>query len=131
MYNGESDDVLTILGYVKWNHATATYNYLRPTEREIYFHSLRVHLQVSCAKNLGIKCLSLQNRGWNRTEVLVPIRRDLPAAPENILKVIRCKCKITSRIACGTVLCTRRKNPLKFVPGCGDVRGLSCNNPQF
>lgn len=135
-YNGKSNDSLTRLRYVQWNQATATNDQLNPeklppTERATYFHSLRVHLEVSRAMNLDIKCLNPKNWGWNRVNnVLVPIRCDLPAAPESLLNVIRCKCKTASRNTCGTMLCTCRKNGLKCVPACGDCRGLSCNNPQ-
>ena len=53
---------------------------------------------------------------------------DLEAAPENLLKFVRCKCKLTSRNPCGTNLCSCHKNGLKCVAACGDCRGEGCNN---
>lgn len=74
---------------------------------------------------------STQNWGWNSIDkILEPIRCDPPAAPESLLKVITCKCKITFRNACGTIICTCLKNCLKCVPALGECRGLSCNNPK-
>ena len=75
--------------------------------------------------NLDIKCLNPKNWGWSRVNnVLVPIPCDLPAAPESLLNVIRCKCKTASHKTCGTMLCTCRKNSQKCVPACGDSRGF-------
>ena len=82
-------------------------NFLGSTknERATYFHSLRVHLKVSLASNLDAKCLCPENWGWTRVNnVLTPICSDLPATPESLLKVIRCKCKTTFRNAPGTML---------------------------
>ena len=49
-------------------------------------------------------------------------------APDDLLQVIRCNCKLTSRNPCGSNLCSCRRNGLKCVPACGDCRGLSGNN---
>ncbi len=62
--------------------------------------------------------------------VLAPIMTDLAAAPECLLKFVRCKCKLTSKSPCGTNLCSCRKNGLKCVTACGDCRGESCKNSE-
>ena len=44
---------------------------------------------------------------------LVPITTDKDVASANILKVIKFKCKSTSKNQCGTNLCSCKKNGLK------------------
>lgn len=51
-----------------------------------------------------------------------------PPAPDDVLKVIRCNCKMTSRNTCGTTSCSCRSNGLKCVSACGDCKGLDCLN---
>ena len=71
-----------------------------------------------------------QEWGWKlESNIWSPIMTDLDAAPENLLKFIRCKCKVSSRNPCGTNLCMCRKNELKFVPACGNCRE-ACNNSE-
>ena len=70
--------------------------------------------------------------GWQDTTklnktFLTPITTTKPIAPENILKVIRCKCKSTKR-QCETNTCTCRKNGIKCMAACGRCRGETCNN---
>ncbi len=52
------------------------------------------------------------------------------AAPETLLKFVRCKCKLSSRNPCGTNLCSCRKNGLKCATACGDCRGENCKNAE-
>ena len=71
--------------------------------------------------------------GWelHRTSnTLSPIMTDRAAAPEGLLKFVRCKCKLSSKNPCGTNLCSCRKNGLKCVTACGDCRGENCRNAQ-
>ena len=53
---------------------------------------------------------------------------DKEAGPKNLLAILRCKCKLTSRNVCGTNLCTCRKSGLKCVAACEGCRGDECNN---
>ena len=56
-----------------------------------------------------------------------PCSSDIAAAPEFVLDIISCSCKISKNI-CGTKLCSCRKNDLACVATCNDCRGTSCNN---
>ena len=60
----------------------------------------------------------------------MPVITDLIPAPENLLKFVQCKCKLTSRNPCGTNTCSCRKNGLKCVSACGDCRGEGCYNAE-
>ena len=57
---------------------------------------------------------------------LTPVMTDMTAAPETLLKCVRCKCKLSSRNRCGTNVCSCRKNGLKCVTACGNCRGENC-----
>ena len=68
-------------------------------------------------------------RGWKVEDGhLAPILTDTGIAPENILEIIRCKCKNKSKNQCGTNLCSCKKNGLSCMPSCGKCHGESCNN---
>ena len=70
---------------------------LLPTERAAYFHAFRVHLQVIIWSNLGGTDINLDPKEWEwklYRSVYMPITTDLDAAPESLLKFVRCnKCK--------------------------------------
>ena len=51
-------------------------------------------------------------------------------APPDLLKVIRCNCKMKSKNPCSSQLCSCRQNGLSCVSACGDCRGLNCANQQ-
>lgn len=102
---------------------------LPPTERATFFHSLRVHLQVSQWKHLDLACLNPLDWGWKmENDVMVPIKTDLEAAPDWLLQVIRCKCKSTTKHPCSTQTCSCRKNGLSCVAACGNCHGENCEN---
>ena len=64
-----------------------------PTERAAHYHSLRVHLQAIMWKKLTNDDLDPKQWGWKLdSKVLSPIMTDINAAPENLLKFVRCKC---------------------------------------
>ena len=101
-----------------------------PTERSAYFHGLRVHLQIMTWKMLQ-NDIDPEEWGWcKKDNELVPIMTDNDVAPENLLKVIRCNCKTTSRNQCGSNLCSCRKHGLKCVSTCGNCFGESCENKE-
>ena len=67
--------------------------------------------------------------GWKRVdELLVPTMTDSPVAPKELLEVIRCNCKMSSKNTCSTLQCKCRKNELPCSQACGDCRGAFCNN---
>ena len=55
---------------------------------------------------------------------------DLAAALDNLLKFVRCKCKLTSKNPCSPNICSCRKNGLKCVTACGDCHGEGCSNSE-
>ena len=104
---------------------------LPPTENSAYYHSLRVHEQLLVWKNLKNEAVDPKLWAWQlKGNKLWPIKMDIPPAPENILKFIRCNCKLSSRNPCGTNLCSCRKNDLQCVPACGDCHGIGCHNEE-
>ena len=62
--------------------------------------------------------------------MLIPIMTDLNAAPERLLKFVRCKCRLTSKNPCESNACSGRKNGLKCVTACGDCQGENCKNSE-
>jgi hypothetical protein len=65
--------------------------------------------------------------GWRLSDNrLEPIMSDQLVAPEDILKVIRCKCKG----GCGSTICSCRKNGLMCVSACGTCHGEKCSNTE-
>jgi len=89
---------------------------LPPTERAGYYHSLSVYLQIMIWRDLIGNDLDPQQWEWKlERNMLIPVITDLTPAPENLLKFIRGKCKLTSRNMCGTNTFFSRKNGLKCV----------------
>ena len=78
---------------------------LPPTDRAAYFHGLRAHYQIMCWLLLedGLFEFDVSEWGWKtiNNNLLVPIKTDQPFAPECLTKVIRCKCKTTTKNPCG------------------------------
>ena len=103
-----------------------------PTERAAYFHGLRAHLQIITWKLLDDEFqLKPEDWGWQlKNNTLVPTETDNEVAPECLLKVVRCKCKSSSKNQCGSNLCTCRKHGLNCVATCGGCRGEECNNRE-
>lgn len=102
---------------------------LPPSERAAYYHSLRVHLQVTQWKHLDIGILSADAWGWSMQDgMFLPIKTDIDPAPEWLLNYVRCKCKATSRNPCSTQMCSCRKNGLKCVMACNGCHGEDCDN---
>ena len=94
---------------------------LRPTEDAAYFHNLRAHLQVINWLALSNSKLNPTDWGWEFDEAMsrfCPIKTTYPAAPDNLLQFIRCKCKSSSKNPCKSNLCSCRKNGLKCVVSC-------------
>ena len=106
-------DTLAHLRHVKYKEATFKDNIepesLPPTERVVFFHSLKVHLEVSQWKYLNMECLKPIDWGWKLgNNVISPVKTDLDAAPKSILQSVRCKCKLTFKNPCSTRSCSCR-----------------------
>ncbi|KAK6168833.1 hypothetical protein SNE40_020007 [Patella caerulea] len=101
---------------------------LPPTPRASYYHSLRVHLQVVRWLQLDDCLLDEKEWGWEvGPHGLQPIMTDLPAAPEEVLTFVRCKCKRLNN-RCGNHQCSCVKHGLKCVEACGGCHGRDCDN---
>ncbi|KAG1665078.1 hypothetical protein GQR58_019552 [Nymphon striatum] len=134
LYGGNSASSLKQLRYSKYLDmickGVLQPEKLPPTERAAYYHGLRVHVQVIEWQMLDeASNLDPKEWGWKSTDgYLTPITTDKEIAPKELLKVIRCNCKTSSKNQCGTNICTCRKHGLKCMPACGGCQGESCSN---
>ena len=128
LYNGEENASLDELRYnvfcaklvlAKFQIKPET---LQPTSAAAKYHSMRVYWQVMIWKGRSI---DPNMWGWKITDVLMhPCLMDLPCAPEEMLKLICCKCKT----GCANMRGTCKKNGLSCTTACGECRGISCEN---
>ena len=99
-------------------------SYLPPSPRAAYFHGLRVYHQVLVWRSLLDNDVNPQNWGWERKgEKLRPVMTDIAAGPQDILKVIRCSCKLNCGKNCSCV-----KVGLNCTHLCKECQGVSCTN---
>ena len=59
---------------------------------------------------------------------MTPVKTDQVAAPDELVNVIRCNCKLTSKYTCGGKQCSYHNNGLLCDAVCGDCRGMDCEN---
>ena len=130
MYNGKKSDTLDGLRYKKYCDKVATSltqvdpKVLPPTSASAKFHSRRVFLQTNQWKDPQCDLLP-EEWGWVRKDTgLHPILMDMPPAPAELLKIIRCNCTTD----CATARCTCKKHGMKCSMACGHCRGSSCSN---
>lgn len=72
--------------------------------------------------------LDPENWGWTiRNGEYFPVYSKEPVAPEELLKFVRCKCKLETKKPCSSN-CSCRKNGLHCVVACGNCRGEGCTN---
>jgi len=136
MFNGKQNDNLASLRHARWEKALISANNvvdpatLPPSKRATHFHSLRVYFELQRAIMLTIDTALVPiNWGWKRVHgVPQPKMTDVPVAPKDLLEIIRCDCKMSSRNTCGTMLCKCKKNGLPCSQDCGNCRGAFCNN---
>ena len=102
---------------------------LPPTERAAHFHILRVHLQVVQWHTFMATELSPLQWGWNLVDgKYMPIPTDMLPAPEDMMSVLSCKCKTTTKSPCGTLLCSCRRNGMPCMAACKHCSGEECEN---
>ena len=130
MYNGKKDETLNTLRLSRYCEKVAKSlnrvepRSLPPTSAAAKFHSYRVFLQICQWKNPHCT-LKEESWGWKVTESgFVPILTDLPPAPAELLKIIRCDCTTD----CSSGHCTCRKNGMKCTLACGHCQGSACTN---
>ena len=128
LYNGHPDQSLdelrfkTFIYKVKTSTTYVQVQSLPPTQAPAKFHSYRVYLQVQ--NWLGKNLIPIE-WGWcKKKDKLSPVKTLLPAAPERLLKIIRCSCTQNY----DTKRCSCRKHGLTCSAGCGGCRGTSCSN---
>ena len=137
LYGGREDLSLNHLRYIRYQTMVARCSNIEPerlppTERAAHYHSLRVYLQVIQWDELDNKCCNALDWGWKIDKgVMHPIMTDLEAAPENVLKFIRCKYKVRGKKQCGTNQCSCFKAGLKCVSSCTGCYGEACHNKSL
>jgi hypothetical protein len=136
LYGGKPEDTLNKLRYATYMNQVATRKShpnperLPPMENSAQFHVLRVHLQVVQWLSLMEVQLDPEDWGWkNEGSLLVPIASDQKSAPDDILNVISCKCKMGKKAPCSSPSCSCRKHGLKCVAACKHCCGKVCSNP--
>ena len=130
LYGGNEQDTLDTLRHKKFNEKVASRSSfiepqsLPPTSAAAKYHSYRVFYQVCMWKSRDINLLP-EDWGWcKRNAIMFPIQTDLPPAPDDLLKVIRCCCQTE----CNSQRCNCRKHNLKCTQACGKCRGSDCSN---
>ena len=102
---------------------------LPPTENAALFHVWRVHFQVVQWQYLMEVELNAEEQGWkNENDLLVPTTTDLQVAPDDILNIISCKCKMVRKNPCSSQLCSCQKHGLHCVAACKHCCGKVCDN---
>ena len=97
---------------------------LPPTSASAKYHSYRVYLQV-CQWKSSACSLPAESWGWKLMESeFYPNLSDLPPAPEELLKIIRCNCTTD----CSSARCSCQKHGLQCTLACGQCRGSACIN---
>jgi len=131
IYGGSAQDNLNNMRYNSYCTSAASSRAelkpqkLPPTERAVYFHSLRAHLQTVVWKYLRTGDLDPLQWGWHlENGQLCPTMTDINAAPESLANIIRCKCRTT----CTTMMCSCRKQGHTCFSACEHCHGKTCSN---
>ena len=131
LYKGKPADKLNKLRHEVYCKLSATSSVrplpqkLPPTEHTALFHVLRVRLQVMMWKKLSTAGFDPSLWGWQIDDGhYEPIMSDHPPAPDELLNVVRCKCKSD----CKSSLCSCRRNGLTCVTACAGCHRQSCRN---
>ena len=130
LYGGKPGEKLDSLRYQRYCEKLATKSSqvqpqnLPPTSAAARYHSLKVYLQVKEWKGED-EGMSVKDWGWKVTDdQVLPMMTDLPAAPECLLRMVRCNCPLD----CASARCTCRKHGLECSLACGQCRGAACTN---
>ena len=137
LYGGKLTDSLNQLRYARYIDITASAmtplrpERLPPTENAAKYHIFRTHIQVVQWKSLMNTAIDATEWGWKITDgQYIPIATDLEAAPDYMLSVIRCKCKMETKHPCSSQHCTCVKYGLACVAACKHCNGHDCENPS-
>ena len=99
---------------------------LPPTQSVAYQHTLRSLFQATIWEKLDVSCLNPCDYGWSVIDnVFCPTTNSEVCAPDDLLKLIRCKCKS----GCQSANCSCKKHGLNCAVACHNCRGC-CENSQ-
>ena len=97
---------------------------LPPSPRAAFSHGLRVYYQLLVWKGLHNTDINPLRWGWQiSNEDYVPITTDEAAGPPDLLKLIRCGCKVQCANNCSCW-----KAGLKCTSSCKEYHGTTCKN---
>ena len=97
---------------------------LPPTSVAAKYYSFCVYFQIQEWKACGGELQPLE-WGWKKSEgKLMPVLTEMPPAPDDLLKIIRCNCHTD----CSSMGCTCKKHTVKCSVECGNCRGSVCPN---
>lgn len=134
LYGGTSNETLTQLRFHTYMRMTATVarplpELLPPSIRAAHYHCLRVYLQVRQWNTLSVQGTDPLLWGWSLNgQQLEPITTDIAPAPDCILNIVRCNCKVPGLNQCSTNICSCRKHGLTCVAACGNCHSNGCAN---
>ena len=135
LYGGLEEEDLNTLRAKRFKEKTATNTTyvqsksLPPTAAAANQHSLRVFLQVQSWNN-PTSSMDPTQWGWEqRQNRYFPVytAKDVAVAPQQLLKIIRCTCKVGD---CSTNNCSCRRNGLECTVACKGCKGASCANSK-
>ena len=133
MYNGKKTESLNKLRLTKYSEKVTKGEIkveprsLPPTSAAAKFHSYRVFLQVYQWKSPDCD-LNPESWGWINSDTgFHPVLTDLPPAPDNLLRMIRCNCSGD----CSRAWCSCKKHGTKCTLACGQCRGSACTNASI
>ena len=133
LYGGATEEGLDVLRYRRFCDTISKGTLhveprtLPPTSAAAMYHSLRVYYHVIYGKGKGD---SMKPEEWGRHIVdgkCLPMQTDKPAAPQELLDIISCSCKLL----CNTKRCTCRQHGLQCNDVCTECRGTSCINSEL
>lgn len=102
---------------------------LPPTEDAAVHHLRRVHLQCLYWKTMNTNADDPEKWGWKKIgNQLQPITCDMGPAPEKLLKMVHCTCKIETNEPCGSGRCTCRRYGVECTELCSHCSGTECTN---
>ena len=97
---------------------------LPPSAASAKFHNLRVYYQIRDWRGMAATLDPLE-WGWEMVgQMLLPVKCDMPPAPDNLLHSFCCQCKT----GCDSKKCTCRKHELDSTIACSECKGVSCSN---
>lgn len=108
---------------------------LPPTSSNVLLHTLRAHLQVMLWKSADKldpppQAEDITEYGWIYKEgVPVPLVSKKPIAPETLLDITQCHCKLEGKL-CEGKMCSCHKVGVSCTPYCGCEGGETCKNPH-